>query len=471
MAYDTADILAGARQIRAHLDELVGHEAEAVRERLDELIGQADGDPKTGTRVLALLRLHPAAYEWIRRYLQAAELSYETLRVGWQSRLGEKGFTTLSADELDEPAEAASLAPSPRPPEPPERRYFLAELEDHPAGQPLTMGEQYTIAFGVGQWSAAALAAAAFPDEVLAAADPAIDVFALTVQLNSDDFAILGEATRPLRVPRAGGRSQGKVRFDVMPLHDGDCQLVASVYHDGNFVHQVKLTIPVGGQVQAPVRVKTNGRPPELTAALEPRDISILLEPAPAGGFRCTVSGPVVGWTVLPITATELNAATTAAREAMMAVITTMHQGKPVFQAGLDIPREAEEEALRTLARAGASLFQRLFLHDAAGRDARAVGEWLRDNAMDPGIRLTVQVIADHAPLPWALLYLGDAGKTAMSWSSSAARASPSSAGSSGRSAAASLRSSHSSTRPPHTPTWAKAAHPTRSVGPDTGSA
>ena len=59
-------------------------------------------------------------------------------------------------------------------------------------------------------------------------------------------------------------------------------------------------------------------------------------------------------------------------------------------------------------------LFQRLFLHDAAGNDARAVGEWLRLNAMDPGVRLTVQVIADHAPLPWPLLYLGDAASTAI---------------------------------------------------------
>ena len=133
-----------------------------------------------------------------------------------------------------------------------DRRYFTAELEDHPAGEPLRTGQQYTIAFGVGPWSAAALATAAFPDEILAAADPAIDVFELTVQLDSDDFDILGATTRPLRVPRAG-RALGKARFDIMPRHDGDCELVATVYHDGNFVHQVKLTIPVGGQVQAPV--------------------------------------------------------------------------------------------------------------------------------------------------------------------------------------------------------------------------
>jgi hypothetical protein len=424
MAYSTADILAGARQIRAYLDELVGPEAAQVRVRLEELIDRAGDDPKTGTRILALLRAYPAAYEWIRQYLEVAVVGSGGGETLGQAGYIEKGSREEPPDYLEglesivpgPPDEGLLLGPTDNGPpaaEPPDdRRYFNAELEDQPAGEPLRTGQQYTIAFGVGPRSAAALATAAFPDEILLAADPAIDVFELTVQLDSDDFDILGDATRPLRVPRVG-RSLGKARFDIMPRHDGDCELVATVYHDGNFVHQVKLTIPVGGQVQTPAQVTTLGRPPALTAALEPRDISILLEPAPAGGFTCTVRGPVVGRTVLPITAAELNAATTAARRAMMSVITSVHDGVPVFQTGIDIPPEAKQEALRTLARAGASLFQRLFLHDAAGNDARAIGEWLRDNAMDPGVRLTVQIIADHAPLPWAMLYLGNAASSA----------------------------------------------------------
>ena len=446
MAYDTADILAGAGQIRAHLDDLVGPEAAQVRARLDELIDRAGDDPKTGTRILALLRAYPRAYEWIRQYLEVAVVGSGGGETLGQAGYIEKGYEEEPPDYLEgletfddpkgldypegletivpgPPGEGLLLGPTDNGPpgngppaaEPPDPRYFNAELEDQPADEPLRTGQQYTIAFSVGPQSATALVTAAFPQEVVFA-DPAIDVVELTVQLDSDDFEILGDARRPLRVPRTG-RSQGKARFDIVPRHDGDCQLVATVYNNGNFVHQVKMTIPVGGQVQAPTQVTTLGRPPELTAALEPRDISILLEPAPAGGFTCTVSGPVVGRTVLPITAIELNAATNAARQAMMTVITSVHNGEYVFQTGADIPPEAEQQALRTLARAGASLFQRLFLHDAAGADARAIGEWLRDNAMDPGVRLTVQIIADHAPLPWAMLYLGDAAsKARLSW-------------------------------------------------------
>ena len=102
-----------------------------------------------------------------------------------------------------------------------------------------------------------------------------------------------------------------------------------------------------------------------------------------------------------------------SARDAMMTVIRTVSAGEKVFQTGIDIPQDAQDSALRTLARAGSRLFQQLFLHPAAGTDARAIGEWLRHYALNPGLRLTLQVFAYYAPLPWAMLYLGDASEGA----------------------------------------------------------
>ena len=96
-----------------------------------------------------------------------------------------------------------------------------------------------------------------------------------------------------------------------------------------------------------------------------------------------------------------------------MNVIQSVYAGALVFQAGIDIPDEARDSALRTLARAGSRLFQQLFLHPTAGEDAKRVGEWLRGYAMDPGRRLKIQIVADRAPLPWAMLYLGDASEGA----------------------------------------------------------
>lgn len=301
--------------------------------------------------------------------------------------------------------------------EQPVRRVFAAEFEDHPLSQPLKLDEQYTIAFSVGPSSVNAFAAESpWPEDLLAKAYGDSEVLELAVQLDSDDFEIFSDAVQRLRVPRTG-RSRGKARFDIAPRRNGRCELVASVDYKGNFVHQMKVTITVGGAGQAAVKVSARGRPPDSAVVLEPRDISITLEPAAPRGFLCTTMGSVRGRTHLPISATELALAVERAREAMMAVIGWPSVGEHVFQTRIDIPAEAQDMALRTLARAGARLFQRLFLHPQADADARKAGEWLRENAMDPGSRLKVLIAADDAPLPWAMLYLGDASDgAALDW-------------------------------------------------------
>jgi hypothetical protein len=416
MADSDDAILAGAREIRALLDDLVGEHAGEVRARLDELIAAAGHDPRAGIRVLELLRGYPSAWQWMRDYLDRIAgrrtYTYRGFDPGYLSRSAPpQGPGLLGDDEADDAGEEA--APSPGDvADRLEERLFIARIADHPPGQPLIKDEQYEIAFSVGFASDPADASSVFRDDLLAAADPAIEIFDLAVQLDSEDFEILGDAVRPLRVPRTG-RSRGKARFDVSPRHDGDCQLVASVHYQGNFVHQMQMTIRAGGQLPAPVEVESRGRPPESAANLDPRDISILLEPAPAGGFSCTALGSVGGQAVLPITATELAAAVDAAHDAMMTVIGSVFAGERVFQTRIDIPHDAQEFALRTLARAGARLFQQLFLHPAAGADARRVGEWLTENALDPAVRLTVQIFASRAPLPWSMLYLGSVSEGA----------------------------------------------------------
>jgi hypothetical protein len=167
------------------------------------------------------------------------------------------------------------------------------------------------------------------------------------------------------------------------------------VHYKRNFVHQMKVTITVGGDRQATVEVSARGRPPDSAVVLEPQNILIILEPATPRGFMCTTVESVGSRALLPITATELGAAVEQARRAMMDVIGWPSVGEKVFQTRIDIPAEAQDMAVRTLARGGARLFQRLFLHDAAGADAKQAGQWLRDNAMDPGVRLKVQIVAD----------------------------------------------------------------------------
>ena len=424
VAYKKAAIKAAARDIRPHLDELLGPQAGRVRARIDRLL--ASRAPWAARRLLALLRGYPPVCEWLlvrlgvprsgwlrqmRVYLGLVEDDYQ-YEDGYDSYESYEEFDRYhGAERLWEDSYPAGL-PSANDKGDGAARFFRAELEDLAELWPLVPDEQYTLAFSVGLDDGGGYFASRFPDEILAAADPAIEVFELTVQVDSDDFDLLSDRTRPLRVPRTG-RSRGKARFDVAPRHDGECRLTASVHYKGNFVHQMELTCPVG-QTARPVLVSARGRPPDSAAGLEPRDISILLEPAPGAGFTCTALGSVAGQVTLPITAAELADAVKAVRAAMVSVVDTYGPGGYVFQSGIDIPRDVQETALRTLARAGARLFQQLFLHHAAGADARRVGEWLQRYATDPALRLTVQVFAYRAPLPWAMLYLGEVSEGAV---------------------------------------------------------
>ena len=313
-----------------------------------------------------------------------------------------------------EPPEAP---PAPRPvaaeppqaqasPEPAERRWINAELDDHAPDEPIKTGGWYTLAFDVDiVQRATAVGSASLADERLFL-DGADEVL-LTVQLDSTDFKI-SDRTRPLRLPRVG-KSHTKARFDISPQHDGPSTIKATIHKDGNFIQQMELTFEVGATQAAPVQVTTRGRPPSAANVVRPRDVGLSMSPA-AGGYDCVVWGAVSARARLPLQPAYLASAVDAARHELLKVVMQQDAaGKYVFQTGIDIPDADRDVALKTMARAGALLFQKMFFGPAAGADSKVVGEFLRRMASDHKTQLKMQIVAESTPVPWGLLYVGDA--------------------------------------------------------------
>ena len=116
----------------------------------------------------------------------------------------------------------------------------------------------------------------------------------------------------------------------------------------------------------------------------------------------------------LPVEKAYLASAIDAARHDLMKVVMRQNSaGDYIFQTSIDIPDAERDLALRTLARAGALLFQKMFFGPAAGADSKAIGEHLRKMASNPTTRLKLQIVAESVPVPWALLYVGDASSGA----------------------------------------------------------
>ena len=299
-----------------------------------------------------------------------------------------------------------------------EQRWINAAIEDHARDAPLVVSRWYTLAFDVDvtrRLDAIVTAPFATPQIEKQLFPEGIDEVVLTVQLDSDDFD-LSAPTSKLRLP-CSGKSNTKARFDLSPRHDGACSVKATVHKEGNFIQQMELTFLVGVPRPTPARVTATGRPPSAAALVHPRDLALSMSPT-IGGYDFVVWRPVSARARLPLQPAFLAAAVeTTRRELAKVVMQQDAAGNYVFQTGIEIPKAEQDIALKTMARAGSLLFQKMFFGPAAGADSKACGEFLRRMASDRTKRLKLQIVAESTPVPWGLLYVGDASAGAtMDW-------------------------------------------------------
>ncbi len=324
--------------------------------------------------------------------------------------LGEKGFAMLMGEGTDAAidlgvlrAEDAGEEPPPPLEVEPEKRWINAEIEDHDKHEPLQLGEVYTLAFDVDtELRDVAVGAAGFdyhfrPDEQLVT---------LTVHLQSDDFEIYTEPQN-LRVPRTG-KSKGKARFDIEPQHEGEGVLNAIFLKDGNFIQILTLKLHTGAAGQTGVlAAETLGRTLDAAFVVQPRDVNLIIQNT-GTGFQIIMTGAVGAMATLPLTLPELDQLIAQVRQELLEIVHL--QVSPsltcIYQAGIDIPSQVNQEALQRLAKAGFRLYQRIFYSPAADAQANLLGDKLR--AMAQKEMLKIQIFSQQFMLPWGILYLAD---------------------------------------------------------------
>jgi hypothetical protein len=299
----------------------------------------------------------------------------------------------LSPDEEAEP---------PQPIEP-QNRWINAEILEHDPAEPLQMNNVYTLAFDVDtELRDTAVGGGEFryrfqPDEKLVA---------LTVQLESDDFEIYTDPQR-LLVPQTG-KSKNKARFDIEPRHEGEGVINAVFLKDGNFVQLMTIRVSVGVPVQpALLTDKPLGRPVDAAFAIRPRDLSMtILEDD--SRFRLIMSGAVGAMATLPITLPQLDQMINQVRQELLSIV-QLEVGSAmtrVYQTGIEIPAEVNQQALQQLAKAGFRLYQRIFYSPAAHAELNLLGDKLHQMAQEETLK--IQVFSQQFVLPWGILYLAE---------------------------------------------------------------
>ncbi len=321
-------------------------------------------------------------------------------RKGYAMLMGEK----TAADDLGVlRAEGAGEEPSPQIEIEPEKRWINAEIEDHDKHEPLQLGEVYTLAFDVDtELRDAAVGAAGFdyhfrPDEQLVT---------LTVQLESDDFEIYTEPQK-LRVPRTG-KSKGKARFDIEPQHEGEGVLNAIFLKDGNFIQLLTLKLHTGVAGQTGVlAAETLGRPVDAAFVVQPRDVNLIIQNT-GTGFQVIMTGAVGATATLPLTLPELDQMLAQVRQELLEIVHLQVSPRQtlIYQAGIDIPPQVNQDALQRLAKAGFRLYQRIFYSPSANAQANLLGDKLRALAQQETLK--IQIFSQQFMLPWGILYLAD---------------------------------------------------------------
>lgn len=261
---------------------------------------------------------------------------------------------------------------------------------------------------------ASAVGDAPFDDSMVFADDA--DEVELTVDLTGDDFAIT--ALNDTFKVRRTGAGRTRARFEIRPRREGTFTLTAVVHKARNFVQHLPFNVVVGNVAAlAPPLAEpiTVARAQSSVPALKPRDVMLMLTPSATGGYDLTArDARGFKQAHLAVDKAELSAAIARARDALLTVVDYQGNGEgaTLFQDAIAIDSAASDAALRTMARAGARLFQVLFQHPAGSDDAARVGAWLGALRGDNDTPLSIQVLSRDAPLPWGLLYTGDASTT-----------------------------------------------------------
>jgi hypothetical protein len=293
-------------------------------------------------------------------------------------------------------------------------QWLAANLEDHPAGQPLRAGAGYILTIGVAgdEPPAEALAAEEVPPG--AGPGPDEDSIQLTVELRGD--ADIQAVSSVLTLPRSGA-SPDLARFRLTPhARAGQLTLTAVVTRGSMFVQVLTLTVQVWAE-EAPagpsrrptvVRGRATGRPLAEGFGSDGPDASLEFI---AGDLMLRTDAEAIR-APLPFGPDELREISEVPRAALQEIVQGVLDGTAAHQAGLAIAPEVYQESLAALVRAGALMFRTLFFGSKATEELKQLGRALQHVAARNG-PLWVETVADSPIVPWHLLAFPDAADPA----------------------------------------------------------
>ena len=274
------------------------------------------------------------------------------------------------------------------------------------ADESLQLGRTYELAFDVDLPRADARATAGDVGELVRMIPPGQEQIDVLVVIDTDDFTVVGDDQQTLIVPRSGPSPHAAI-FTIEPKRRGSGVIKALLFANGRVFQKITIRLQVGSQAAHSPAFQTQSSGLTLESALaqaarqEIVNLTIIKKDA---GYQCILQWAGVTRAFLNLSETQIAELIGRARDELKAIVYTRAGDQYVYH-GEDatIPIEIHTAALKSLARLGYYLYQKLFYTPGSSPDAHAMGELLRQ--LSQRHQLRIAIVAERFIFPWALLY------------------------------------------------------------------
>src|SRR6266542_3928789 len=307
--------------------------------------------------------------------------------------------------------------PTPTTTPPADDRVFNVWVVDPEPGQerslarnePLQLRKTYDLRINVDSPRKDAAVAAGGVQSLVAMLREDQDFIDVLVMFESSDFIVYGSDSQLLIVPRQG-RSKNSVTFSIEPKQKGPGVVTAVLVVNGNVFQRITITLQTGelapGATRA-VAARSSGVTMASALAQPARgheqqvNLVIIKEPA---GYKFIAQNGGVKRASINLSEAQIDEMIGQARTALRDLVYKQVDGEYVYQQdNTTIAPEVHAEALKSLARVGVNLYNKLFYSPGTSQDANAMGDLLREVSQRQ--TLHVKVVAERFIFPWTMLY------------------------------------------------------------------
>jgi len=221
--------------------------------------------------------------------------------------------------------------------------------------------------------------------------------------IESDDFTIAGNDQQTISLPRSGAAKQ-EAAFDIEPKKNGSGTIKVFFYANRRVFRKMTIGLQVGATLEVNMASGISLASALAMPLRQQDEVVNLIINKLEDGYQFTVKHSTVTSARINLSEAQLDELAARARQTLKDIVYLQGNNQYIYQQeGSVIDPLTHAATLKSLARMGFYLYERLFFAPGNGRDAHTMGALLRKLSQHNQLRIHIQ--AGRFFFPWSLLY------------------------------------------------------------------